>query len=97
MKSKTIIAFAVIAMMAMFNTESQAAGFGQRLFARTLNVGPLRHAAGYRGAEVVYRSSGRATQAAAMQAWSQSPGHAALINAGKIKNVVCNGRVCVGR
>lgn len=91
-----VTAFAVFAMMAMFTMEAQA-GFGQRLFAKALNVGPLRHAAGYRGAEVVYRSSGRATQAEAMQAWSQSPGHAALINAGKIKNVVCNGRVCVGR
>jgi hypothetical protein len=92
-----VTVLAVFAMMAMFTMEAQAGGFGQRLFARTLNVGPLRHAAGYRGAEVVYRSSGRATQAEAMQAWSQSPGHAALINAGKIKNVVCRGGVCVGR
>lgn len=97
MKRSIMVGLVAIGMLMMFGMQAEAGGFGQRLFARALNVGPLRHAAGYRGAEVVYRSSGRATEAAAMQAWSQSPGHAALINAGKIKNVVCNGRVCVGR
>ena len=97
MKRSILVGVVAVAMLMVFGMQAEAGGFGQRLFARVLNVGPLRHAAGYRGAEVVYRSSGRATEAAAMQAWSQSPGHSALINAGAIRNVVCRGGVCVGR
>lgn len=71
----------------------------QNRFARRLNRHPVLHHAllGRSGAEVVYRSSGTATQAAAMQSWMNSPPHRALLDAGAIRSVVCHGRVCVGR
>jgi hypothetical protein len=68
-------------------------------FARRLNRHPILHHAmfGRSGAEVVYRSSGVATQAAAMQWWMNSPPHKAQFDAGRIHSIVCHGRVCVGR
>lgn len=76
----------------------EAGDFGAGRFARRLNVGPLRHAAGFHGPEVVYRqSAGVATRESAMAWWANSPGHASLINSGKIQSIVCRGRVCVGR
>ena len=67
-------------------------------FATTLNAsGGLFHDNSYNGAEVVYRSSGVATEEAARRSWMRSPGHRRLLLAGKISNVVCVGNVCVGR
>ena len=67
-------------------------------FAATLNAsGGLFHDNSYNGAEVVYRSSGVATEEAARRSWMRSPGHRRLLLAGKISNVVCVGNVCVGR
>ena len=67
-------------------------------FAATLNAsGGLFHDNSYNGAEVVYRSSGVATEEAARRSWMRSPGHRRLLLAGKLSNVVCVGNVCVGR
>jgi hypothetical protein len=67
-------------------------------FAATLNAsGGLFHDNSYNGAEVVYRSSGVATEEAARRSWMRSPGHRRLLLAGKISNIVCVGNVCVGR
>lgn len=67
-------------------------------FATTLNAsGGLFHDNSYNGAEVVYRSSGVATEEDARRSWMRSPGHRRLLLAGKISNVVCVGNVCVGR
>jgi hypothetical protein len=93
--------FGMVAIVALsfMTTPTEAAGpLRQGLFARALNVGPLRHAPGYRGAEVVFRTSGgRATKEQAMAHWATSPAHAAAINSGSISRVVCRGRTCVGR
>jgi len=67
--------------------------FAQRMSAR----GGLYHDPMFRGAEVVYRSSGIATQEAAMASWMRSPPHRALVTSGKITEVSCSGGVCVGR
>jgi len=67
-------------------------------FAATLNAsGGLFHDNSYNGAEVVYRSSGVATEEAARRSWMRSPGHRRLLLAGRISEVVCVGNVCVGR
>jgi len=67
-------------------------------FAATLNAsGGLFHDSSYNGAEVIYRTSGVATEDAARRSWMRSPGHRRLLLAGKISDVVCVGNVCVGR
>lgn len=67
-------------------------------FAATLNAsGGLFHDNSYNGAEVVYRSSGVATEEAARRSWMRSPGHRRLLLAGRVSEVVCVGNVCVGR
>jgi hypothetical protein len=67
-------------------------------FAQTMNAsGSMYHDPNYHGAEVVYRSSGLATEAQARAAWQRSRGHRRLINAGLISHVSCVGNVCVGR
>lgn len=71
---------------------------GARAFAGQLNSGGgLYHDPGFVGAEVVYRSSGPASPAAAHAAWQRSPGHRRLVNSGAITDVQCVGNVCVGR
>jgi len=71
---------------------------GRSSFADTLNAsGVLYHDHSYGGAEVVYRSSGVATESAARSAWMRSPGHRRLLMSGKITQVTCVGNVCVGR
>ena len=64
---------------------------------RMNSSGGLYHDPGFSGPEVVYRSSGMATPAAAHSAWQRSRGHARLVNAGLITDVQCVGNVCVGR
>ena len=67
-------------------------------FASALNAsGSLFHDGSYVGPEVVYRSSGIATQADAMRTWRRSPPHRRLLRSGAITEVVCTGNVCVGR
>ena len=90
---------AIAALSLLTTPKAEAAGpLRQGLFARALNVGPLRHSFGYRGTEVVYRTSGgRATKEQAMALWATSAAHADAIDSGKISRVVCRGRTCVGR
>jgi uncharacterized protein YkwD len=57
----------------------------------------LRHDRSYNGAEVVYRSSGPATQEMAVASWMNSPGHRNLLQSGAITSIACVGNVCVGR
>ena len=57
----------------------------------------FRHDSTWRGAEVIYMSSGIATEAQARQWWMRSPGHRALIVSGSITEIACVGNYCVGR
>lgn len=61
------------------------------------NSGFFRHDRGFNGAEVIYRSSGTATEADAMRWWMNSPPHRRLVQSGQITDVQCVGGVCVGR
>lgn len=71
---------------------------GAAQFAADLNDrGALFHDRQFRGAEVLYQSSGPATPTAAHAAWQNSPGHRRLVNSGQITDVACVGNVCVGR
>lgn len=72
---------------------SGAASFAARLNDR----GALFHDRAFNGPEVVYRSSEPATEADALAAWNQSPGHRRLVQSGKITEIACVGNVCVGR
>ena len=88
---------ACVFMLCMSAVQAQAQlgtqEFAQRMSAR----GGLYHDPMFRGAEVVYRSSGIATQEAAMASWMRSPLHRSLVTSGKITEVSCSGGVCVGR
>lgn len=67
-------------------------------YAVNLNRGRVfRHDPAFRGAEVIFRSSGQATEAEAKQYWMNSPGHRRLLLSGAIQEVACVGGVCVGR
>ncbi|MFN5947249.1 MAG: hypothetical protein ACK43N_02005 [Pirellulaceae bacterium] len=68
-------------------------------YAQQMNrSGAFRHDPGFRGAEVIYRSSGMATPEAARAAWLQSrAGHRELLLSGAITDIQCVGNVCVGR
>jgi hypothetical protein len=61
------------------------------------NGGFFRHDRNWGGAEVIYRSSGVATQDAAMRWWMNSPPHRRLVQSGQITDIQCVGGVCVGR
>jgi len=61
------------------------------------NSGFFRHDRNWGGAEVIYRSSGVATQEDAMRWWMNSPPHRRLVQSGQITDVQCVGGVCVGR
>ncbi len=83
-----------VAVFMMMTSLSYADGTNR--FARRLNRHPVLHHSPFaRGPEVVYRSSGRATKQAAIASWQNSPPHAALLP--RVTNIVCRGRVCVGR
>jgi uncharacterized protein YkwD len=68
-------------------------------YAQQMNrSGAFRHDPGFRGAEVIYQSSGMATPEAARAAWLQSrAGHRELLLSGAITDIQCVGNVCVGR
>lgn len=55
----------------------------------------FRHDPTYRGAEVIFWSSGQATPEAAIATWRASPAHAALLP--RIRVIRCAGNFCVGR
>lgn len=67
-------------------------------YAARMNAGGFfRHDRAWGGAEVIYRSSGQATEAEARQWWMNSPPHRRLLVSGAIQDVACVGGVCVGR
>lgn len=72
---------------------------GSTGFAAHLNAtNRFHHADGYHGAEVIYRSSGVATEQAAIAKWMRSrDGHRELLQSGAITEISCVGGVCVGR
>lgn len=70
-----------------------AAGYAARLNGSRL----FRHDTSWGGAEVIYRSSGVATEAEARKWWMNSPPHRKLLVSGAIQDVACVGGVCVGR
>lgn len=75
---------------------SSATGAGD--YAVKLNQGRLfRHDPSFRGAEVIFKSSGIATEADARRWWMNSPPHRKLLLAGAIQDIQCVGSVCVGR
>lgn len=57
----------------------------------------FRHDPRFGGAEVIYKSSGIATEADARRWWMNSPPHRKLLLSGAIQDVACVGGVCVGR
>lgn len=71
---------------------------GAGLYAARLNAGRIfRHDPAFQGAEVIYKSSGEATEAEARQWWMNSPAHRQLLVSGAIQEIACVGGVCVGR
>jgi uncharacterized protein YceK len=70
-----------------------AAGYASRLNGSRI----FRHDPSWGGAEVIYRSSGTATEAEARQWWMNSPPHRKLLVSGAIQDIACVGGVCVGR
>lgn len=67
-------------------------------YANRMNSGGFfRHDRSFNGAEVIYRSSGTATEADAMRWWMNSPPHRRLVQSGQITDIQCVGGVCVGR
>lgn len=67
-------------------------------YAVKMNSGRFfRHDAGFRGPEVIFKSSGQATPEQANRWWMNSPPHRRLLVAGLIQDVQCVGNVCVGR
>lgn len=57
----------------------------------------FRHDSSWRGAEVIYRSSGVATESDARRWWLNSPAHRRLLLSGAITDIACVGNYCVGR
>lgn len=57
----------------------------------------FRHDFSWRGAEVIYYSSGVATEADARRWWMNSPPHRRLLLSGAITDIQCVGNYCVGR
>lgn len=67
-------------------------------YANRMNSGGFfRHDRSFNGSEVIYRSSGTATEADAMRWWMNSPPHRRLVQSGQITDIQCVGGVCVGR
>ena len=93
---KTILSFvfALIALLFVggFANASSAGNFAAHLN----NTGHFYHAQGV-GAEVIYRSSGRATVREAKRSWMNSAPHRHLLTTGQIRHIKCRGGVCVGR
>jgi hypothetical protein len=100
-----VITLSVAVLLATLTTVAQAQNCngpscqtGASSYAVRLNsIGRLVHDRSYRGPEVIYWSSGPASEAEAMAAWKRSPGHARLVNSGQITEVSCQGNYCVGR
>lgn len=87
----------LLLVIALLCVASEAkAQYGAGLFARHLDrTGQFHHDTSYKGSEVIFWSSGRANRFQAIQAWKNSPGHAALLP--RIRSIRCVGGVCVGR
>lgn len=68
---------------------------GAAQYAAQLNHTAFVHDRSYNGPEVIFRSSGVATQDQAMVAWQNSPGHRKLLP--RITDIQCVGGNCVGR
>lgn len=93
---KKALLFALLVSAAL--VESASAQTGARAYAARMNAsGFFRHDRSFSGAEVIYRSSGVATEADARRWWLSSPAHRRLILSGAISDVACVGSVCVGR
>lgn len=73
--------------------------FGALVFARKLDRSRfLYHDRYFNGPEVVFKSSGVATQEMAVAAWLKSKkGHRELLQSGAITAIRCSGSACVGR
>lgn len=93
--TKLIVVIASALLMATLTADCKADELDR--FAGRLNRHRVLHHsfANRAGDKVVYRSSGKASQAAAIQSWQNSPPHAALLPS--VTRIVCRGRVCVGR
>lgn len=93
---KTVISmmFALVALLFLgsFANASSAGNFASHLN----STGQFYHAPGV-GAEVIYRSSGKATVREAKRSWMNSAPHRHLLQTGQIHHVKCRGGVCVGR
>lgn len=80
-----------------FSPPVAAAGLGSAEYAQRLNRGRFRHDPTWRGYEVIFWSSGTATEPQARAAWLRSPPHRRLLLGGKITEIACVGNACVGR
>lgn len=94
---KNLVLLMVFFVAGTFTSAAFAQSSAQDYASRMNRGGFFRHDRGWGGAEVIYRSSGMATQADAMRWWMNSPPHRRLIQSGQITDIACVGNVCVGR
>jgi hypothetical protein len=90
------LVFVIALLLTSSNLIAQDSG-AQQYAAQMESSGVFRHDANYSGYEVIYYSSGIATRDGAMASWLRSAPHRALVLAGKITDIACVGRYCVGR
>lgn len=94
---KNLVLLVAFFVAGTFTSAVFAQSSAQDYASRMNRGGFFRHDRSWGGAEVIYRSSGMATQADAMRWWMNSPPHRRLIQSGQITDIACVGNVCVGR
>lgn len=94
---KNFVMLFVFFVAGAFTSVVFAQSSAQDYASRMNRGGFFRHDRSWGGAEVIYQSSGVATQADAMRWWMNSPPHRRLIQSGQITDIACVGNVCVGR
>ena len=93
MKKALLVCLLVLASAGTVSAQGTARDFAARLNGSRF----FGHDRSWGGAEVIYRSSGLATEADARRWWMSSPAHRRLLLSGAISDVACVGSVCVGR
>jgi hypothetical protein len=99
---RVMVAAVLLAGLLWGAAEAQDCASGQcgtsvRYAAQMNSGGFFRHDRGWGGAEVIFKTTGTATEAQARQWWLNSPPHRKLLLSGAIQDVACVGGVCVGR
>lgn len=87
----------VFASESLAQCQNGACSTSQSYAAQMNARGFFRHDRNWGGAEVIYKTTGNATEADARNWWMKSPPHRRLLLSGAIQDVACVGGVCVGR